>query len=205
MPKKAAPKKRTGRPVKRKKSFFESLFSFSMPKMFAIVAAAVFLTLMFQFNNTSELVLGTKTAEETFTQSQVDSLKMDTTSPSYTVPKMVRTRLMRDKNGNGIIDGSDTCLPKKYSFKLSGKMKTLTQNSDCLYLYTPNKSGNNCVEVKFENTLSNYTFTGIEYTNGQKIKNSKSKTVSVCGTYGTGESASGGYVYSQANFLLKAK
>lgn len=200
MPKKAA-KKRTGRPVRKKKSFFESLFSFSMPKMFAVVAAAVFLTLMFQFNSSSEFVLGTKTSVETLSQTQVEALS----SPAGSTPKYLRTRLMRDKNGNGVIDGSDTCLPKNYSFKMSSKQYNLTQNSNCTYLYTPIKSGANCVEVKFINTLSNYNFTGIEYTNNNKVKNSKSKTVSVCGTSGSSEGVRGGFYYSEANFLLKGK
>lgn len=200
MPKKAAHKKRSGRPVRRKKSFFESLFSFSMPKLFAVIAGAVFLTLMFQFNSSSEFVLGTSTKFENLTQTQFNQLAAD-----YPYRKYVRTMLIRDKNGNGLIDDVDTCLPKKYSFKMNGKQNDLVQNDSCAYYYTINKSHNNCVEVRFINTLSNYTFTGIEYTNNKQEKTSKSKTVSVCGTYGSGEGVRGAFKYSQAKFLLKAK
>lgn len=204
MPKKTA-KKRTGRPVRRKKSFFESLFSFSMPKMFAVVAAAVFLTLMFQFNSTSQLVLGTKETSETLTQTQVDALPKST-APAYSFPKYVRTQLIRDRNGNGKIDGSDSCLSKKYSFRMNGKDRSVTQPSDCSYMYTLNKSKDKCTEVKFINTLSNYTFSGIIYSDGKNNdKGSKSKTVSVCGTSGTAEGVNGGFVYSEVNFLIKPK
>ncbi|TXG78645.1 hypothetical protein E6Q11_00580 [Candidatus Dojkabacteria bacterium] len=199
MPKKTV-KKKTGRPVRRKKSFFESLFSFSMPKMFAVVAAAVFLTLMFQFGNSSDLVLGTKTTADTLTQSQVDALPK--VSNASSTPKYIKTQLWRDKNGNGVMDNYEDCLPKQYAFKIGSRQYSATQGSNCSYQYTINKSSNSCVEVRFVNTLSNYQFTAINYSD-KKVKGKvvKNKSVTVCGFSGYGE----GFGYAEVKFGVKAK
>ncbi len=169
--------------------------------MFAAVAGAVFLTLMFQFNSSSEFVLGTKTTAETLTQAQFDVLPK-TSNSSSTTPKYIRTQLWRDANGNGQVDNHEDCLPKQYAFKIGSKQYQAAQGANCSYQYTLNKSSNNCVEVRFVNTLSNYQFTAINYSDKKVTgKVTKSKSVTVCGFSNYGD----GFGYAQVRFGVKAK
>jgi hypothetical protein len=182
-----------------KKSWIENLFTF--PVLFIVAVAAMSMFTLYYISRPAADVKGATTADYViYTQEQVDALPKNTNTAGYDYPKYIRTLLWRDSNGNATMDNYESCPNKSYSFNVNGVRKTKTQNSNCEYAYI--KVSKNCNTVRFVNTLANYVYTGMRYSDGNdSYKKTTSKEVTLCGVSGYGE----GYGYSEVEFGIKQK
>lgn len=179
------------RSAKRKnKSLFKKFFTFPKIALYSLIALGIFTYVQV---NSSQRILGIWDYSGTTTSS---------TEQTYPYSKYVSVRIWKDANSDVKMDG-ETCLEKKFIFKLNGKQKT-AQNSGCDY--TRFKVDNECNSVEFVKVdgSNKYSVTGVSYTDGNN-KNGKivkgKKSVRVCGFPKYGE----GFAYNEVRFGLKQK
>jgi len=190
--------------VKRnhKKSWFQSLFTFPVLFIVAVLGMAIFT--VYYVSKPSSNVMGVATADYVmYTQDQVDALPEKSPS-AWDYPHYIRTMIWKDADGNGEQNGfNENCLEKKYSFFVNGLQKT-KQTGNCgqnQYVYVKVPKG--CNNIEFIKVLgaNSYKFTKLQvWDKNRSGKVINSKKVKVCGDADFGE----GYGYSTVEFGVKS-
>jgi len=202
--KKVAPKKT----YKTKKSLVDKLFSIKKIFTYSLIITVAIFSLVYSSHGSQEVAgASTKDNYPVFTNSELINLA-NTNPDSIRISKYVGISLWRDKNANAKQDGSDTCLGKKFTFKINSVSKTVVQDSNCMWPARV-KVTENCNTVEFvkTNTSNKYVYTGLVYTDSKHDEaSSKSKKITVCGFPLVNGGDNGvGYAYNLVEFGVKAE
>lgn len=191
----------------KKKSWLQSLLTF--PVLFIITVIGMGIFTVYYVSRPSSDVMGITTANYVmYTEDELKSL-MAANPTAYKFDHYLKTRIFADKNGNGEMDGDESCLSKKYTFMVNGVQKT-KQKDDCKFSYVkiPEckvSSNSPKTKVTFLKTLTSnkYIFTGMEYFDrSHKFgKVTKKNTAYLCGDSGYFNDGGG---YSQVDFGVQA-
>lgn len=200
--KKVAPKKT----YKTKKSFVDRLFSIKKIFTYSLIITIAIFGLLYTTGTKEVAGVSTKDSYPMFTNTELVNLA-NTSPDSIRTSKYVGVMLWRDKNANAKDDSSESCLGKKFTFKVNGVSKTVIQDSSCMWPALV-KVKDNCNTVEFvkTNTSNKYSFTGLQYTDSKHDEtSSKSKKITVCGFPLVNGSDNGvGYIYNLVEFGVKA-